>query len=156
MLSQLTHLSVEADGRYATAGELQFLRNYIDSFEDRISAYEKIKDAEDKIIQEVASKMEKIDPTLFFKGSRDVSSTCKRDRVYILRHLALAVLLNDMDRLRDSLLLWYQTILRCFKNEQASEVTHQVLKEIVPQYLTPKETNLFVPVVDLSRSLLSK
>lgn len=156
MLSQLTRLSVEADGRYATAGELQFLRNYIDSFENRISTYEKIRDSQDKINQEVASKMKKIDPTLFFKGSRDVSEICKRDRIYVLRHLALATLLGDLDRLRDSLLLWYQTIMRSFKNEHASDVTHQVFKEVMPQYLTPQETNLFNPAIDLSRSLLSK
>ena len=46
MLSQLKNLGLETDGRYATDAELAFLKAYLQSARQRISAYEKIRDAE--------------------------------------------------------------------------------------------------------------
>ena len=156
MLSQLTQLSIEADGRYATDSELQFLKNYLLSFEQRLSAYEKIKESHDRITSAVASKVQTVDANLYQKRSRDFTDICKRDTHYILRHLALTMLIDDLDHLRNSLLLWLQTIVRAFNNERPSEITHQVLKEVVKQHLSPQENDLFSPIVDLSQTLLSK
>ena len=50
MLNQLSRLSVEADGRYATTEELQFLKDYIQSLDLRLSAYEKISAAQTEIV----------------------------------------------------------------------------------------------------------
>jgi len=110
MLKQLARLSVEADGRYASAKELQFLKDYLQSLDQHVSAYEKIQAAEAEIISKVEESIRATDPHLFHKGSRDVTPTCKRDRVDVLRYSAAALLSNDLDRLREGLLLWYQTI----------------------------------------------
>ena len=156
MLSQLTQLSIAADGRYATAAELQFLKNYLSSFERRLSAYEKIRSAAEKITGEVAAKAQTVDTNLYRKRDRDFLDICKRDTKYMLRHLALTLLIDDIDHLRDSLLFWLQTIVRAFNNERPAEITHQALQDVIKQYLSPQETELFSPIVDLSRTLLSK
>lgn len=49
MLRQFSNLTVEADGRYATDNELEFLENYFDSYEVRLSAYVKIRDSATEI-----------------------------------------------------------------------------------------------------------
>ncbi|RMF23527.1 MAG: allophycocyanin, partial [Cyanobacteria bacterium J083] len=59
MLSQLSQLSIEADGRYATEAELQFLKDYINSSQTRISTYEKIRDHAEVIINQVQAEKEK-------------------------------------------------------------------------------------------------
>ena len=154
MLNQLNRLSIEADGRYATPRELQFLKEYLQSIEQRASAYEKIKAAEENILKEVETKLEAIDPNLFTRGNRDLSGTCRRDRKILLRHLALTTLLGDRDRLRDSLLLWLQTILRAFKFQHPADLTHQVMSPVVEQHLTSQENDLFQPGLNLSHNLL--
>jgi len=50
MFKQLTRLSIDADGRYASDSELQFLQDYLDSAELRMSAYEKVREQEEQII----------------------------------------------------------------------------------------------------------
>lgn len=156
MLKQLAHLSVEADGRYATAEELQFLKDYLQSVELRVSAYEKIRAAEEKIIYLVEAKKRSLNANLFQLNSQDVTQVCKRDMVNVLRHAAAALLINDFDRLRSGLLLWYQTIVRTFKYERYAEVTYQVIQDVVKQYLTPQEAALFCPILELSHIILSK
>ncbi len=154
MLNQLNRLSIEADGRYATPRELQFLKEYLQSIEQRTSTYEKIKAAEETILKDVESKIAAIDPNLFRRGNRDLSETCRRDRKILLRHLALTALLGDRDRLRDSLLLWLQTILRAFKFQHPADITHQVMGPVVGQHLNSQENDLFQPGLNLSHNLL--
>ena len=57
MLNQLSRLSVEADGRYATSEELQFLKDYIQSLDLRLSAYEKISAAQTEIVDLVETQV---------------------------------------------------------------------------------------------------
>ena len=155
MLKQLARLSIEADGRYATTQELQFLKDYLESLELRVSAYQKIQAAEAEIVSKVEAQMRAINPNLFSKGSRDFTPTCNRDRVYVLRYSAAALLLNDIDRLREGLLLWYKTIIRTFKDEEAAGLTYQVMQEVVKEYLTPQEAALLQPMLVLNQMLLS-
>lgn len=153
MFTQLTRLSIEADGRYATAEELKFLKDYLQSFEKRLSAYQKIQAAQEKIIKEVAIKMQAIDPEIFQKGKQDVSQICQRDREMVLKYSTAALLSNDLERLQDGLLYWLQTIVRAFSNQKAAEITYQVMAEVIRKYLTPEEAALLEPIFELNRSL---
>jgi hypothetical protein len=156
MLRQLARLSVEADGRYATPEELQFLKDYLQSLEMRVSAYEKIQSAEEKIIYLVEAKKRSLNANLFQLSSQDVTQVCRRDLVNVLRYAAAALLINDFDRLRDGILLWCQTIVRTFKYKRYAEVTYQVIQDVVKQHLTPEEAALFYPFLELNHIILSK
>lgn len=79
MLNQLARLSVEADGRYASSEELQFLKDYIQSLDLRLSAYVKIQAAQAEIVEQVETQVKATNPNLFKKGNRDVTPTCQRD-----------------------------------------------------------------------------
>lgn len=156
MLSQLARLSMEADGRYASAAELQFLKDYFQSLNHRMSAYKKIQASEKEILRQVETQMQSIDPNIFRRGSQDVTAKCRGDFAQVLRHSAAALLINDTERLRDRLLLWLQTILGPFHAKNSSSVTYDVMKKVIKQHLTTEEANLFVPIVDINRSILGK
>ncbi|MEK0182588.1 MAG: phycobilisome protein [Oscillatoriales cyanobacterium] len=156
MLSQLSRLSVEADGRYASAAELQFLKDYFQSLNHRMSAYKKIQASEKEILSQVEAQMQSIDPNIFRRGSQDVTAKCRLDAAMVLRHSAAALLINDTERLRDRLLLWLQTILGPFHAKNSSSVTYDVMKKVIKQHLTTEEANLFVPILDINRSILGK
>lgn len=153
MFSELTSLSIEADGRYATADELKFLKDYLQSFEKRISAYQKIQAAQGKIIQQVAAKMQSMNPQIFQKGKQDVRQICQRDREMVLKYAATALLTNDLERLQTTLLYWLQTIVRAFNNQESAQITYQVMSEVIRQYLTEEEAALMAPILELNRSL---
>jgi AraC-like DNA-binding protein len=156
MLSQLARLSMEADGRYASAEELQFLKDYFRSFNHRMSAYKKIQAAEKEIIRQVEAQMQSLDPSLFRRGSADVTGKCRVDTVQVLRHSTAALLINDTERLRDRLLLWLQIILDPFHARNSSTVTYDVMKKVLKQYLTAEEVGLFFPILEINSTLLGK
>jgi len=156
MLSQLARLSMEADGRYASAAELQFLKDYFQSLNHRMSAYKKIQASEKEILSQVEAQMLSIDPNLFRRGSQDVSAKCHGDTVQVLRHSTAALLINDTERLRDRLLLWLQTILGAVQVKNSSAVTYDVMQKVIKQYLTAEEASLFLPILEIDRTLLGK
>ncbi len=156
MLSQLARLSMEADGRYASAAELQFLKDYFQSLNHRMSAYKKIQASEKEIIRQVEAQMQSLDPSLFRRGSQDVTAKWRVDALRVLRHSAAALLINDTERLRDRLLLWFQTILGAFQAKNSSSVTYDVMKKVIKQHLTAEEANLFVPILEIDRTILGK
>jgi hypothetical protein len=156
MLSQLARLSMEADGRYASAEELQFLKEYFQSLNHRMSAYKKIQASEKEIIRQVEAQMQSLDANLFRRGSQDVTSKWRIDTVRVLRHSAAALLTNDTERLRDRLLLWFQSILGAFQAKNSSGVTYDVMKKVIKQYLTAEEASLFFPILEINRTILAK
>jgi hypothetical protein len=155
MLKQLARLTVEADGRFATAKELQFLTNYLESAEQRISAYEKIRDNAETIIDRMKNKRHpRNNQNLFMMGRNDKTDICLRDMVGVLRLAATALLLNDLDRLRDNLLLWYLTIVNSFEYQEYTKINYQILEEIVNDFLTVSEKTVASPFFKLNYTIL--
>ncbi len=155
MLKQLINLNIEADGRYATDQELQFLKNFLQSLDERISAYEKIRDAEEEIMDQTKAQIDAQNPNLFNRDSQDLSSVWRRDVGIVLRYSAAAMLINDLDRLREGLLLWHRTIVNANKTLPISQITYDVIPEIIQQHLTAEEAELMMPVMQLDQSVLS-
>jgi hypothetical protein len=155
MLSQLKRLSLEAEGRYATNADLAFLKSYLQSAQQRLNAYEKIRDAEEAIMEQASAKVRTVDPQVFHKGTQDYSEVCMRDRKKTLCHVSAAMLFNDLDRLRDGLLLWQRTIVRAVKDEHASTLTWREMPGILREHLTPEEADLMMPALQLTQALLN-
>ncbi len=141
MLKQLSQLTVDAAGRYATAQELQFLKDYLNSIELRISTYQKIAAQETEILADTAGD--------------DMSEICFRDLKDILRCSAGTVLIGDLDRMREGMLIWYQTIVRAYNYEQGAAYTYKIIQDVIKQYLTPEEAELIVPIFQLEHTILS-
>ena len=154
MLSQMQYLGQVVDGRYATDEELQFISDYLQSFNLRLSAYARLQVAEATIVQQVQTKLRSLDPALLQNGSEDVTAKWRRDTIRVLRYSAIAMLLNDADWLRDRLLYWMQTVMKAFGAQRSCDVTYQIMQDVVRQHLTPPESRLFCPILELNRALL--
>jgi Phycobilisome protein len=155
MLKQLSRVSVSADGRFATAAELQFLKDYFKTVESRVAVYEKIKNAEEEIVDRVETKMRQLNPKIFTKGTQDVSALYRRDTRIVLRGAATATLFDDLDRLRDGLLLWHRTIIKAIGVENITQLTHQVLPEVMKEFLNTEELALIMAALQLNYSVLT-
>lgn len=154
MLSQIQRLSQETEGRYANDDELNFLAEYVGTFELRVQTYQKLQAAETTIVQQVYAKMRSLDPTLFRSGNEDISNKWKRDTIRVLRYSAAAMLLNDPESLRERFLFWFQTIMRAFNAQKSCGVTYTVMQDVIKQVLTPSEAALILPILDVNRRML--
>ncbi|MEN9204983.1 MAG: hypothetical protein Q6K99_04270 [Thermostichales cyanobacterium BF4_bins_65] len=156
MLTQLHRLSCEVDGRYATDEELQVLLPLQKSFAIRLSAYQKIQANEPAIIKETEDRVRAVDPQLLMRGIEDFRTKWRADTVRVLRYSAMALLLDDVDRLKERLLLWFQTLMRAFRTQRSCATTYQALQETVKKYLNAEEAALFLPILELDRTFLGE
>lgn len=156
MLTELQRLSVEADGRYATPEELEFLKSYLETFQYRISAYQKLQKYEPIILQKIQNKLIKTNPQIFMKGSIDFTSKWRLDTIRVLRYSAMILLINDPDYLQERLLTWFATILQAFKVQDITEFTYKAMSDVLEDYLTPEEKNVFFPLIELNLAILCK
>ncbi len=156
MLQELSRLSIETDGRYATDDELDFLEAYFESVEVRLSAYEKIRDSEEKWIHHLKMRMRALNPQaiIFKRGDKDLTGIWERDMRMLMHHTTAAMLINDLDRLREGTLIWHQTITKAQKVQQITRVTFGLLIEIIDQYLTPEETKCILSALQLDQAVL--
>ena len=115
MFVELERFSVEADARYASDDELDFINIYIQSFNIRRQTYLKLQALESEIIGQVYTKLRSLDPSLLKNGSEDISDKWKRDTLRVMRYVALTVLIDDPEYLKSQFLIWFQTIMQAFK-----------------------------------------
>ena len=155
MINQLAKLTTEADGRYASDRELQFLTDYLQSVEVRVSAYAKIRDRSEEILEQTKTKLDIAKPKMFARGEKDLSSIWRRDVTIILRCTVAAMLVNDLDWLRDSLLLWHRTIVNANQTKHISQATYSMMPEVMKEFLTDEEIKLILPILQLNQTILS-
>lgn len=155
MFKQLTRLTIDTDGRYATDGELQFLQDYLASAEERITMYEKVREHEEQIIYRWEAAKRGVREDVFHMGERDVTEICRRDMTNVFRCSATAVLFNDLDRLREGLLIWYQTIVRAYNYTQYAKVSYLIIQETIKEFLNEAEVALLMPALKLDHTILS-
>ncbi|MBW4553252.1 MAG: allophycocyanin [Aphanocapsa sp. GSE-SYN-MK-11-07L] len=155
MLKQLNRLSIDADGRYATASELQFLKNYLQTVDQRIQTYEKLRDSADAIANQLDTHVRAAEPEFFSTASKEYLDFCLRDRKTAVRCSAAAMLIDDLDNLRNGVLCWVRTIVNAVGYGKAAKVSHKVMPDVMGQYLTPDEMKLITPALALNRSILT-
>ena len=155
MLKKLTRLSVKVEGRYATEDELQFVNDYLSSVDSRMSFYEKIRDAEPEIVDTTISKMRAKDENIFSKDSMNIDAICIRDMKIILKAMTTAILIDDLERLKDGLLLWHLTIMRAMNVRNISNLVYQTMLAIVKDYLSSEEEKFVAPALQVSQTLIT-
>lgn len=154
MLSNFKKLTISTDGRYATDDELEFLDDYLTSYELRLRIYQKLQASEQQIVQQVQTKLKALDPSLLISGQQDLTAKWKRDTIRVLRYSAVAVLTDDLTTFQERLLLWFQTIMRAFGAQRSCEMTYLVMQDVMQHYFTPQELSYITPVLELNRSAL--
>jgi len=154
MLSQLQTLSTACDGRYASDAELQFMEDYLHSFDRRLQAYLSLQTVEPLLIQEVETQLKSKDPHLLMRGIEDFAGKWRADTIRVLRISALAMLIDDPERHKERLLYWFQTLMRAFKTQRSCDATYRLLQESVRRHLSPQEADLICPILELNRVML--
>jgi len=156
MLSQMKRLALETDGRYATDEELQFLVDYTRCCSTRIETYQRLQELEGAIVEEALTQLQATHPGLLSSHGDNIIDKWKRDTLRVLRFSAIAMLLDDPDTLQERFLLWFQTIMRAFNAQKSCDATYDAMQAVVKRHLTPLQTSLFCPILELNRQVLGK
>ncbi|PZO43851.1 MAG: phycobilisome protein [Pseudanabaena frigida] len=154
MLSKLQQLGTNADGRYASDDELQFMDTYITSFDSRVDAYHRIKAVEKEIVETVLAKLQVSHPNLLLPKGEDMKNKWKQDTFRVLRHSAMTVLLDDPELLRQQFLYWFQTIMQAFGAQEACNVTYLIMQDVVKDILPKDIADLLCPILEMNRNFL--
>lgn len=154
MLTQLSRLALDADGRYASKEELQFLKDYVKTVPQRIQVYKTIRDNEAFLLEELHNEVKSADGSSLFRGSQDVTAFFKRDQKHILRVASASMLCNDLDFLREGLLLWHRTIVKAFNVTKPAQIACQVWPGVMVKHVGAEDYKLMSPFVGLIRAIL--
>jgi hypothetical protein len=154
MLSKLQQLGTNADGRYASDTELQFMDTYINSFDSRVEAYLRIKEVEKEIVETVLKKLRTSHPKLLLPKGEDLQGKWKQDTLRVLRHSAMTVLLDDPEHLRQQFLYWFQTIMQAFGAQEVCNITYLIMQDVVKDLLPKNVSDLLCPILEINRDLL--
>ena len=153
MLTQLKTLAQECDGRYASDTELEFLKDYLEEIDQRIYTYNKIHKNENQLIEQIGVKTKSRNPDTFDKYGKDCSSLCERDQRYTMCFIATAMLFNEPDKLRHQL-LWQSIIMRAFKDQNSSNLTYEMMGEVMNEQFNDEEMKLIKPALELVQMML--
>ncbi|MEI6427594.1 MAG: phycobilisome protein [Pseudanabaena sp. ELA607] len=157
MLSHLQEINLEIDKRYASDDELLHISQYVSSFSQRCIAYQELQKVEDALLQKVAQKLNLIDGGKLFQfGAKDVTDKWYQDTRRVLRHSALAMLLNDPKLLQNRFLYWFQTIMQAFGTQRACTLTYTVMEETIDTFVSEPTANLVKPILVLNRETLGE
>jgi hypothetical protein len=156
MLSKLRRLTVDAEGRYATDDELTFLKGYIHSYELRTNTYKKLREIENDIVEQVYEQVRSQNPNLFYNTDTDITAKWKSDTHRVLRYTAVALLIDDTERLKEHLLFWFQTVMQAFKAQQSCNITYTVMQDVVRKSLSEQEAELVCPLLEITRNALTE
>lgn len=157
MLKQLSQLTIQADGRFACTEELAFLREYIESSKTRVKTYQKLREIRGDIAIETALKLLEDDEDLFIVDGEDYKPLFHRDQEISLRYTTVSVLSGDLERLKQTLLLWYRTILNAAKPGKVKKWTHLTYKvkpRVILDKLSDDERQLVKPILALNQTIL--
>ncbi|NJN23188.1 MAG: allophycocyanin [Acaryochloridaceae cyanobacterium RL_2_7] len=154
MLKQLKQLVIDTEGRYATAEELAFIKDFLASSETRISIYEKIRDQEESLLDEFEFDALSLDESTYIVGTKNCHWIARRDCKLILRYLAISVLANSLERYRDGLLVWHRTIVKANRVQESSKKVRAAEYRVLEKNLSEEEFDYVKPALMLSQSLL--
>jgi hypothetical protein len=156
MLSQMHRLSMEAEGRYATDGELRFLPDYLRTYELRMQTYQQLQKSEAAIFQQIYNIVLAKEPALFRNESQDFTAQCKRDTIQTLRYCAAAMLINDPDTLHERYALWLQTIVRAFNRQRSNDLIFTAMQTAIRQQLPAPQAELLLPLIQKMHQTLTE
>jgi Phycobilisome protein len=138
----------EPDRRYLSGSEVAAVSQYVKSLPERLMAYRSLRDRETQLMQAVANQLEAEMPTTV----TDVLEQSIRNGILVLRHCAMAMLMNDEQYLSDRLLDWLSASSQIHQTEASDAATYRLMQAHLSKVLNPNQVKLFRPFLALAQS----
>lgn len=135
---------IEADGRYLDTAELAPLEAYLQSYANRVNAYEHLREHSAKMVLQALQKMAQSNPEII----KTHGKRCQYDMSEVLRYTALSILRDDEVFFNEQMMSWLDTIILAYRRTHHCSTAYRYLQDIVNHTLPPAESDLIRPYLD--------
>ncbi len=152
MVSPLEQMLIEAEARYLTPEQLEQLKAYVLGWPKRLHVYRAVREGEAQMVSRTLEALQKEMPTI----APQLVDLCRRHLLLLLRHSALAMLLQDESLLRERLIEWVEEEVRLYGLQNVYEVAHRLFQQELKEHLQPGELEFIRPwITQVQAALLS-
>ncbi|MFM6192608.1 MAG: phycobilisome protein [Planktothrix sp.] len=144
MQTELTELLVQAENRYLQTEELQGFKSYAETLAQRLKIYEFLRDREVMIFQPIADQV----PKLFPQEKEERLEQILQQWILILRHSAMAMLLNDSEYLKQRVIEWLSGLIKAHNTQSIDSQIYQLLLARLNELLSPKAIIFLQPFLE--------
>lgn len=142
MHPHIEELFDDAETRYLKVEELRLVAQYVSSVPERLTAYRNLRDCELDVMQAVADQLQAEMP-------QEPEATLERSITHallLLRHCAMALLLDEEAILQDRFLSWVRPSIEVYNTQAIDSRLHQLLNQRLNQVLG-KQMALLNPIL---------
>ena len=150
MHPQIEAVFDDVENRYLKVEELKLIAQYVGSVPERLTVYRSLRDRELEIMQWVADQLQADLPQA---QESDLERSLK-NALLLLRHCAMAMLLDQEDIIRDRFLDWVMPLIEVYETQAIDRRLYQLLNQRLTQMLG-KPMNLLSPMLLKAQDALS-
>ncbi|VXD11872.1 globin family protein [Planktothrix paucivesiculata] len=152
MQAELNELLVKAENRYLQTEELLGFKSYSETLAQRLKIYEFLRDREVVIFQPIADQISVIFP----QEKQERLEQVLQQWILILRHSAMAMLLNDSEYLQRRVIDWLSGIVQAHNSQAIDTQVYQLLNTRLNELLSAKAMVFIQPFLEQVKSYLLK
>ncbi len=150
MYTEIAAIFDEAESRYLKADELSVLGQYVGSLPQRLETYQRLRDQELSIMQQVADQLQAEMPQ---EPTANLERSIKNG-LLVLRYCAMSTLLNDDSFVKDRLLNWLSQSTQTYNIQKVDTVLYKLLDQRLNQVFNPQQFSLLAPSLQLAKDAL--
>jgi hypothetical protein len=141
MYAELRELLYDAEDHYLQSGEIERLRENVDSLKERLAIYKNLRNQEINIFQAIANQLEKeFSPTEVGQLPELIVHWAT-----ILRYVAMGMLLNSNEFVHRRILEWLNPVIQAHSRVSLDNQLYQLLCASLKQKLEAKQWQTLQP-----------
>ncbi|MBE9144570.1 globin family protein [Planktothrix mougeotii] len=144
MQAELNELLVQAENRYLQTEELVGFKSYAETLAQRLKIYEFLRDREIAIFQPIADQIS----SQFPHEKEERLEEILQQWILILRHSAMAMLLNDSEYLQQRVIEWLSGLVKAHNTQSIDTQIYQLLTARLNELISPKATVFLQPFLE--------
>ncbi|MCF2970634.1 hypothetical protein L1047_05420 [Synechococcus sp. Nb3U1] len=143
MSSAFEQMLIEAEARYLKPDELSQLKSHILGWPKRQHVYRILREREGQMVGRTLNALKQEMPSL----SGQVLELCQRHLLLLLRHSAMAMLLQDEELLKERLIEWMEEEVRLYGLQSVYEIAYRIFQQELKDHLAPGELEFIRPLI---------
>ncbi len=143
MASSFEQMLIEAEARYLKPEELGQLKAYVLGWPKRQHVYQVLRERESQMVSRALNALKQEMPSL----SGQVLDLCQRHLLLLLRHSAMAMLLQDEELLKERLIEWMEEEVRLYGLQSVYEIAYRIFQQELKDHLAPGELEFIRPFI---------
>lgn len=150
MHPEVEALLEQAETRFLKPEELATFKRHVASLSQRLKVYEFLREKEVTIFQPVADQLQETFPD----KKPEILERSLKHWLLILRHCAMAMLLNEENFLRQRLLDWLSGLVNAHQSRELESALYNLLQVRLKEVLSQQALAILQPFLDQAQATI--